>query len=167
MVVTSHNDQFLKLIWDNFQSDIKTLQLTRLGMRNCTLSEWDIEEETKNTYLREIAQLKEYLADGTSGDLRDIARKIRPTLETHLKLRLPHQFTENEWLGDFIKKIREADSASPLASWQGSPVDELTDINEFSKRYHHDQNKSADTEHIDDGELCTFVTRTLKLVGSV
>lgn len=105
VLVTSHDPHFLKLIWDNVATvDVKTLQLARVG-KNCTITEWDIEEETKSSYIREIAQLREFLADGTTGDFRDIARKIRPILEGHLRLRFTHQFQDDEWLGDFIRKM--------------------------------------------------------------
>jgi hypothetical protein len=46
----------------------------------------------------------------------------------------------------------------------------LEDINDFSKKYHHQQNPlgvaGADAEPIDDGELRAFVKRTLALVRS-
>ena len=41
----------------------------------------------------------------------------------------------------------------------------LTDLNDYSKKYHHDQNPSADTEPVDDGELRTYAKRTIDLVG--
>ena len=168
VIVTSHDPRFLKLLWDNVPAaDLKTLQLARLGNNNCTITEWDIEEEIRNTHTKEIAQLQTFIADGTTGDLRDIARKIRPILEGHLSLRFTHQFQEKEWLGDFINKIREADSSSPLAELQGDPLTEISDINDYSKKYHHKQNPGeADTEPIDHGELRAYVRRTVKFVGS-
>lgn len=169
VVVTSHDPHFLKMIWDHYptSADVRTVQLARTGGNGTTITEWDIEEETKSSYLREIATLKEFFAQGTGGDLRDVARKIRPVLEAHLRLRIPHQFQDYEWLGDFIRKIREADSTSPLQSWQGNPLNMLTNINDYSKKYHHEQNvTSADTEPIDDGELRAYVQQTLRFVGS-
>lgn len=166
VLVTSHDPHFLKLIWDKAPAaGVKTLQLARVG-NNCTITEWDIEEETRNSYIREIAQLRTFLGDGT-GDLRDVARKIRPLLEGHLRLRFPHQFQDDEWLGDFIKKICDAAAGSPLAQLQGDPLTEVMDINDFSKKYHHKQNPGgADTEPIDHGELSAYVLRTLRFVGS-
>lgn len=170
VIVTSHDPHFLKTIWDSYPtgSEIRTLQLVRTGGTGTTISEWDIEKETRNEYLRELSHLQSFLSDGHLGDLRDIARKIRPILEGHLRLRIPHQFLDDEWLGDFIGKIRGADTGSPLSPWQGNPLEEITDINDYSKKYHHKQNPTgADTEPIDDGELRAYVQRTLKFVGSI
>ena len=45
-------------------------------------------------------------------------------------------------------------------------IDDVTDINDYSKKYHHDQNPGGfDTEPIDDGELQAYVKRTLDVVG--
>ncbi len=167
VIVMSHDPHFLKLVWDNVvAAEVKTLQLSRIG-NNCTITEWDIEEETRNSYIREIAQMRSFLADGTTGDLRDIARKIRPIMEGHLRLRFTHQFQDDGWLGEFIKNIREADSTSPLTELQNDPLIEIEDINDYSKKYHQQQNLAgADTEPIDQGELSAYVRRTLTFVGS-
>jgi len=43
---------------------------------------------------------------------------------------------------------------------------ELEGINDYSKKYHHDTNPGkADAEPINDGELQTYVQRTLTIVG--
>jgi hypothetical protein len=38
-------------------------------------------------------------------------------------------------------------------------------INDYSKKYHHDQNPNADSESLSEDELHGFVKRTLRLVG--
>ena len=43
-------------------------------------------------------------------------------------------------------------------------LNELKDINDFSKKYHHSSNSNADYEVIIDAELKSFVDRTLKIV---
>ncbi len=55
VIVTTHDPHFLKLIWDTFptSADVRTVQLARMGENGSTTGEWDIEEETKNSYLRE------------------------------------------------------------------------------------------------------------------
>jgi hypothetical protein len=68
-------------------------------------------------------------------------------------------------LGDLIAIIRNAPSGSPLEAWQGEPFDELTDINEYSKKFHHETNPAAASEPVDDGELQSFVRRTLRMIG--
>jgi hypothetical protein len=43
---------------------------------------------------------------------------------------------------------------------------EVEEINDYSKKYHHDSNPGkADSEPINDGELQNYVQRTLAIVG--
>lgn len=90
---------------------------------------------------------------------------IRPLLEVRLRYQFPSQFLRNEWLGDFITRIRDADTSSPLFPAMPT-LGELEAINDYSKKYHHDQNPGGcETEPITDAELQGFVKRTLDLVG--
>jgi wobble nucleotide-excising tRNase len=92
----------------------------------------------------------------------DIVRKIRPVLEGYLRYRFPHQFPDNEWLGDMIKRIRDSTGQHPMSA----ALAELESINDYSKKYHHDTNPGkADSEQINDGELQAYAKRTLKIVG--
>lgn len=81
-----------------------------------------------------------------------------------MRLRFVGQFAANEWLGDFINKIRQAAAGSPLAAAQ-SVLAEIEALNDYSKRYHHASNPSADAEPLDMGELTGFTNRALALVG--
>jgi len=165
VLVLSHDPSFLRGIWDEFPAaDMKTLQLTRMGSGTGTiLSEWDIEDATRGDYPALHRTLWVYVYEN-EGTPRTVAQNIRLVLEQYLRLKLPHAFGDQEWLGDFIKKIRDADPSSTMAEAQVI-LSELEAINGFSKRYHHSQNPMAATEPIDDTELLTFTKRTLKLVG--
>lgn len=164
VLVLSHEPSFLKLVWDSVSAErVKCLQMCRFG-QNTTITEWDIEDQTRGDYFSNHAVLTTYYNHGT-GELRHVARSIRPVMEGYLRFKLPGHFTENEWLGDFIRKIREADSSSPLNGAK-EILEKLEAVNEFAKRYHHNQNPGGfQTEPINDGELQTFVKRTLDLVG--
>jgi len=162
ILVLSHDPYFLKHLWDSIPAaEERTLQLSRVGPSNTAIEEWDIEKETQEGYFQDHAALTAYLQEG-SKNLRDIARKIRPVLEGYCRYRFPGQFTDKEWLGDMIAKIREKGNDHQLFSL----LEELASINDYSKKYHHDTNQAkADTEPIDDGELQSFVKRTLNIVG--
>ena len=67
--------------------------------------------------------------------------------------------------GDMTKKIQEAGGNQPLSQLTDI-FDDLHDIKEYAKKYHHDQINPADNEPIDRTELEGFVKRTLKLMGS-
>lgn len=72
------------------------------------------------------------------------------------------QFTDKEWLGEMIDKIKAKGMDHQLFLL----LEDLQSINDYSKKYHHDTNHAkADTELIDDGELQSFAKRTLNIVG--
>jgi wobble nucleotide-excising tRNase len=162
ILVLSHDPYFLKHLWDSLSSaEGKTLQLSRVGPQNTAIEEWDIEKETQEGYFQDHAALIAYLQEG-SKNLRDVAPKIRPVLEGYCRYRFPGQFTDKEWLGDMIAKIRDKGTDHQLFTL----LEELESINDYSKKYHHDTNQAkADTEPIDDGELQSYVKRTLNIVG--
>ena len=164
VIVLSHDPTFLKLIWeDETQDNIKALQFFRLGDRNTTISEWNIEEDTKSAYIKNHAILTDCYNDSI-GDKKLVVKTIRPLLEDYLKFKIPRQFSNEEWLGDFIRKIREANVNTALGAAKDI-LEELDAINDYSKRFHHGTNPNADNEIIDDGELQAYVKRTLDIVG--
>ncbi|QOJ33873.1 MAG: AAA family ATPase [Nitrospira sp.] len=160
--VFSHDPYFLKYLSQSLPyAEERILQLSRVGLQNTAIEEWDIEKETKGGYFQDHAALTAYLQD-SSKDLRDIARKIRPVLEGYCRYRFPGQFTDKEWLGDMLEKIKAKGSDHQLFD----VLEKLQSINDYSKKYHHDSNHAkADTEIIDDGELQSFVKLTLNIVG--
>ncbi len=163
VIVLSHDSHFLKLIFDaHFANKIKTLRLYRSG-NNTMLGECDIEAETQSTYHRNYSVLLNFYRDRT-GDLLGVARSIRPFLEGMLRVHFPGHFLPNEWLGNFIEKIRNASNTDGL---QHAKADfaEIELINDYSKKYHHDQNPNADSEQLSPDELHGFVKRTLRLTG--
>ncbi|WP_292594996.1 AAA family ATPase [Mesotoga sp. UBA5847] len=163
VIVLSHDPFFLKLIWEGYApADIKTLQMCRTG-DNTIISEWDIETETKSTYMKNYSMLLDFYRE-RKGVLLDVARSIRPFIEGMLRAHFPGHFQQNEWLGDFIVKIRNASNTDGLYHAQAD-LSEIEAINDYSKKYHHDQNPSADSEYLSEEELYGFVKRTLKLVG--
>lgn len=161
VVVLSHNQNFLKMIWDRLSAaDRKTMQLGRVGEANTTISEWDIEEAVKWRYRADVEALQRFYSD-SEGNLRDVIQKIRPVLEGFCRNLYPSQFTDQDMLGDIIAKIRAAGQDHSLHEI----LDDLDDLNSYTSRYHHGENPNAATEPIDDEELRVSVKRTLTLVG--
>ncbi len=167
VVVFSHDPLFLKLLFDEYPSadtTVKTLQMSKAA-DTTVIGEWDIEVEAQSSYMKDFSTLLRFYRE-RKGDPRSVARTIRPFLEGMLRIHFPGHFLQNEWLGDFIGKIREADTTSGLQHAKAD-LGELDDINNYSKRYHHQQNTNADSEPIDVDELHGYVKRTLRLVGGV
>jgi hypothetical protein len=88
-------------------------------------------------------------------------------LEGYVRVRFPDEFTPKEWLGQFIDKIRTAKAGEPLSSMQGK-LDELYNINDYSKRFHHetDANFSENRNSVTDAELQPWVKRTIEFIRS-
>ena len=166
VIVFSHDPRFLKIVFDQLSSsNVKTLQLSKVG-KSVTITEWDIEEETKLSYFKDHDNLVAFYFDSKgSDDLLNIARKIRPVIEGWLRYRFPNQFTPQEWLGDMTKKIQNAGDDQPLSQLKDI-FNDLHEIKDYTKKYHHDQTNPADNESIDQTELEGYVKRTLKLMGS-
>lgn len=168
VIVLSHEAFFLREIWELVAgSQTKTLQVVRQGRNDSGVAEWNIETETSGDYYRNYYTLEDYLEGKFVGDLRDVARCIRPILEANLRLRFPGSFPRNKWLGNFLEAIRKATVPSPLVKMLPF-LNELTDINNFSKHFHHDQNPGgASTHPITDGELKPFVESTIHVISGV
>ncbi len=94
---------------------------------NTTITEWDIEDQVRGDYFQNHAILRKY-RDYGEGDPRHVAKFIRPLLEGYLRFKLPGYFGDKDWLGDFIKAIREADQTNPIAAAQGI-LGEFEDLN--------------------------------------
>lgn len=162
-LVLSHDPHFLRDLWDSAHGITpKALQLSRIG-DGTNISEWDIESETRGDYEKTHRELWSFLHRG-EGDPKSVARAIRPLFEKYLRLKLPNEFPDNEWLGDFIKRIRDSAPTDAIAVAKVI-LDEVEAINDYSKRYHHNTNAQSESEPVDSNELAAFVGRTLKLVG--
>lgn len=161
VVVLSHDPNFLHLLWERIvPADRKPLSLVRIGEENTTIAEWDIEKAVQARFRADLNTLQCFFADGV-GDLRDVVQKVRPVLEAYCRNLYPTQFGEQEMLGGIVGIIRAVGAAHPLFPI----VDDLDEINVYTRRYHHGENRQPATEQLDDAELRGYVGRTLKLVG--
>jgi hypothetical protein len=160
--VLSHDQSFLKRIWDRLASraaDRKCLQLKRVGLRDTKICPWDIEEATQARYVADLKALTDYY-NAAIGNPRDIVNKIRPIIETYCRNLYPADFG-NDMLGTIIGKIRVAGAAHQLFPL----LNDLDALNDYTSRYHHGENPNAITEPISDGELQGFVKKTLTITG--
>jgi wobble nucleotide-excising tRNase len=137
VLVLSHDAQFVKLLCDECPSAatiVKTLQVSKTG-NTTVIGEWDVQAEVQSPYMKDFSALQEFYSV-RRGDPRAIARTIRPFLEGMLRSHFPGHFQPNEWLGDFIGKIRSANESSGLQHAKAE-VDELDAINNYSRKYPH------------------------------
>jgi wobble nucleotide-excising tRNase len=161
VIVLSHDQDFLKRIWDRLEpADRKCLKLARVGQRDTTILELDIEEATQAAYKANRKVLLDYYHD-SKGEMRDVVQKTRPVLESYCKILGAGLLADDDTLGVIVGKIRAAGSGHQLFPL----ADDIEDLNEYTKRYHHGDNPNAATEPISDTELQGKVRLTLELTG--
>ena len=78
-------------------------------------------------------------------------------------MRFPDIFGSTEWLGDFIDKIRNSNPGE-IAYGMKHQLNDLEDLNDFSKKYHHASNPAASRESITDGALRSYASRTISFL---
>ena len=162
-IVLSHDLHFLKRIWDRLQekpAERRCLELKRIGLYNTTIVNWDIEAATQSAYKAGRQALTDFYHDGR-GEARDVVQKIRPVIEAYTKLLAGDTVTEADTLGVIVRKLRAAGPTHQLYPL----CDGLDDLNSYTCRYHHGENQHAATESITDGELQSYVKRTLEMTG--
>lgn len=163
VLVLSHDVSFLKRIWDRLDkqpADRKCLEMTRIGQRNTTVCEWDIEKATQDQFKADRLALANYY-QANEGNPRDVVQKIRPVVETYSRYLGGGLIADADTLGTIVAKIRGAGAAHQLFDI----CDDLEELNDYTKRYHHGENQNAATEPISDTELHGYVKRTLDITG--
>jgi wobble nucleotide-excising tRNase len=160
VIVLSHDRRFLKRVWDGMEASLsKTLQFSNFG--DTTVTEWDI-ETVQDEYVATYTTLWRY-CNRSEGDPHLVVRTIRPLLEGYLRMKLPREFPDNKWLGDYVKQIQDADSKTPVG--QAKPfLSELVDLKDYAKRYHHPAGPEVPDEPVDAQEVLAFGKRALRLV---
>jgi wobble nucleotide-excising tRNase len=164
VILLTHDLSFARLVFYNFRNNKCTLQILRKGTYSI-LDKWDLESATRSVYFKNYFSISDYLEQGPRDDnhMRDVVRCIRPLLEGYLRTKFPKEFKPEEWLGDFLKKVRSSKNGEPLFAIKDK-LPEISEINDYSKKYHHDQNPGADSEPITDTELKAFAKRTIKVI---
>ncbi len=158
--VLSHSKAFLARIWQHAdQSNTACLTVARDGLGS-TLAAWNVTEESITEYDKRHSRLREYMASNT-GNTREVAQSIRPVLEGYLRVACPQFCPPGQLLGPF-RGIAQQRAASGTPIIDAMKLTELSNLTEYSNRFHHDTNPAWDSEHINDGELQGFVRRTLE-----
>jgi len=167
LFVFTHNIIFASEFWKSANQVGCTTQCSSiafLGNTSCIV-EYDIDTESLSSILKDSLRIKEYLTNGciTDQERRSIARCLRPALESYFHLKFFDLVAQNNWLGNFIDMVRNADPSDSFHRLQ-SNLSDLTDINDYSKKYHHRFNANNETEPVTDAELRNYCQRTLNLI---
>jgi len=84
-------------------------------------------------------------------------------LEGYYKMKFFGMVQENDWLGGFIKKIRESKNGDKL--FRLTPLlTDLDQVNDYTSESHHG---SLQQQQIDNAELRAHTEITLKLIEEI
>lgn len=168
LFVFTHNIIFAGDFWKSVNQISVSCQCSKIEFFTNTscIVEFNIDNETLSSVLKDSMVIKTFLSNGSLTDeqRRSVARCLRPALESYFHLKFFDLVLPNDWLGDFIGKVRSASTPTDrFYRLQGS-LTELQEINDYSKKYHHRFNALNDSEPINNAELINYCNRTLNLI---
>ena len=161
--VFSHDLEFARAVERRPGTQAKTFVLNPL-MDPATLEAQPFPPLPSQAYLKNYHLLHNYSENPADHlqHLKEVADTLRIILEEYLRLKFPKAWADNDWLGDMIRKIREAQTGTPLSHCQPL-VEELAHLNTYSQRFHHGGTGEVADEP-EARELKTYVDRTLKVI---
>jgi wobble nucleotide-excising tRNase len=163
VIVMSHDSRFLRDLWEQeLETDSrKALWLLPFGHRDTVIAEWSIETDTESEDAGNRRVLLSYYHEG-KGNPRDVIKKLRPIIETHLK-RMAPALGKIKGLGAMLGKVRE-DGGPPILF---DAYDDLDDVNNYTRKYMHGEGQNPDTEPVHATELLGFVGKVLEIAGAL
>ena len=168
LIVLTHDIYFARDITSRLEkNNTKNLKIIKTPSTS-SIIEHDIENETLSGVFKDISVLKNYIDNGVSSELekREVIRCIRPIIEGIIRIKFFTEILPSEWLGDVIRKTRSSPNGDPLSRLK--PIlDDLIEINDYSKSFHHSDPTNPWGDIINDEELRLYVSRTLKLIEKI
>jgi wobble nucleotide-excising tRNase len=162
--VFSHDAQFLVDLEEKAKGlAMKSLRVSPVGDEHSTIAECDLSDLCKPSQLAMIESMMRYRQNGTQSGHKpeDVVQKLRPVLEAHCSNTCPTSFAAADNLGGMVGIVRSKGEAHPL-----HPIlKDLHEINEYSKKHHHDDGTVKGP--VDETELMTFTRRTLRIVAAL
>lgn len=160
-ILLSHDIHFIK----DFKEKINNALILKIVKTKASsqIVPFDVQRETLTGIFKDISVLKDFAEQGemSTYNLRDVVRCIRPVLEGLFRIKYYTHIKRDEWLGDFIAKIRDSKEGEPFFR-QRDCLTDLEDLNDYSKTYHH-SNPNYMEEPITASELQSYC----KMVFSV
>jgi len=161
LVVLSHNAYFIRDIEQKAGDNALVLQIRRRGNYSI-FDSCVIDSICQSEYYANYFTLTQYLEKGATGNLRDIAKAIRPYLEGNLHSRFPIELQGAKNLGGIIQKIRESEEGDPLSGLKPQ-LEALSQINEFASPFMHAESPEDFSVLLTDAELKSMVELALKI----
>lgn len=81
-----------------------------------------------------------------------------------MRTKFPESWATDEWIGGMIGKIRDAQPGDVLHH-AAHLVTDLTEVNDWGKRYYHGETDGSDAGAVDLIELEGYVEQTIKIIS--
>jgi len=159
VIVLSHRKPFLCSLWEGGDQNQRTALQVARDTTGSTIRDWDVNQDCTTEHDKRHLLLRDYLRSST-GNTREIAHSIRPSLEAFLRVACPEHFPPGKMLGVFRTECEQrVGTAQEILD--ATYTQELRDLIEYANRFHHDTNAAWESEVINDSELQGYVRRTL------
>lgn len=158
-VVLSHDKNFLRLLWEKIdQSTIKCVAIQTGAPGMTTIAPYDIERETQPRRITERMEIEEFV-EGEKHEPAYIRARLRTVCEDFYRRGDPGLFHEAANLEEIIRILEAAPEDHPYKG----VVDDLRDINEYSRGEHHAEIEDDPAGESSGEELKGFCRQVLEL----
>ena len=158
-VVLSHEKNFLRLLWEKIpQHTIKCVAIQTGAPGMTTIAPYDIKSETRPRNVTERMQIAEFV-EGEPHDAAYIRMRLRTVCEDFYRRGDPGLFGGAASLEQIIRTLDDAPVDHPYKG----VVEDLRDINEYSRGEHHAENEDDPSGESSEEELKGFCRRVLTL----
>jgi len=168
IIILTHINTFAFELYDS----LKEVGISPKCLRviNGKIKEWDINEDKKHPFFKNISKLEAFVSGQEEINLDEARRLIRICLEDKLKFNYFQFFEELEeelWLGPMIKKLREFKENQGLKfkySDKEEVINELGNLCDFSGPSHHSYIGTQYKTDYTHEEIVNYVKSTLKMI---
>ena len=158
-IVLSHDKTFLRLLWDKIdQGTIKCVAVQTGAPGMTTIAPYDIESETRPRHVTERMKIEEFV-EGEPHEAGYIRTRLRTVCEDFYRRGDPGLFHEAASLDEIGRLLQGAPEEHPYKG----VIEDLRDINEYSRREHHAEVEDDPSGESSDEELKGFCRRVLDL----
>ena len=156
-VVLCHDKNFLRLLWEKIdQRTIKCVAIQTGAPGMTTIAPYDIESETRPRHITERMKIEEFI-EGEPHEAGYIRTRLRTVCEDFYRRGDPGMFHEAASLDGIIRLLEDAPEDHP---YKGA-IEDLRDINEYSRQEHHAEVEDDPSGESSDEELKGFCRRVL------
>ena len=155
----SHDKKFLRLLWEKIdQSKMKCVAIQTGAPGMTTIAPYDIEAEARPRHITERMKIEEFV-EGEPHEAAYIRTRLRTVCEDFYRRGDPGLFSEVVSLEEIIRILEDAPAEHPYKG----VIEDLRDINEYSRGQHHAEIEDDPSGESTDEELKGFGRRVLGL----